>query len=97
MKTNIHPNLKLTKVTCTGCGNEFETLSIKETITVNVCNNCHPFFTGTKKILDSEGRVERFERRYKLAQEQKEKKEQQKKEELEKQKKKKELFDKAKK
>ena len=87
MKTNIHPNLKLTKVTCTGCGNEFETLSIKETITVNVCNNCHPFFTGTKKILDSEGRVERFERRYKLAQEQKEKKEQQKKEELEKQKK----------
>ena len=97
MKTIIHPNLKLTKVTCTGCGNEFETLSIKETITVNVCNNCHPFFTGTKKILDSEGRVERFERRYKLAQEQKEKKEQQKKEEQEKQKKKKELFDKAKK
>ena len=97
MKTNIHPNLKLTKVTCTGCGNEFETLSIKETITVNVCNNCHPFFTGTKKILDSEGRVEIFERIYKLAQEQKEKKEQQKKEEQEKQKKKKELFDKAKK
>ncbi len=97
MKTNIHPNLKLTKVTCTGCGNEFETLSIKESITVNVCNNCHPFFTGTKKILDSEGRVERFERRYKLAQEQKEKKEQQKKQEQEKQQKKKELFEKAKK
>lgn len=97
MKANIHPNLKLAKVICTGCGNEFETLSIKESITVNVCSNCHPFFTGTKKILDSEGRVERFKRRYKLAQEQKEKKEQQKKQEQEKQQKKKELFEKAKK
>ena len=64
MKTGIHPNLKLAKVICTGCGNEFETLSVKETITVSICSNCHPFFTGTKKLLDTEGRVQKFERRY---------------------------------
>lgn len=70
MKTDIHPNLKLAKVVCTGCGNEFETLSVKENITVSICNACHPFFTGTKKLLDTEGRIQKFERRYKQAQEQ---------------------------
>jgi large subunit ribosomal protein L31 len=91
MKSGIHPKLKVAKVICTGCGNEFETLSVKENITVSICNNCHPFFTGTKKILDAEGRVQKFERRYKQAQEQKEKQQEQK----DKQAKKKELLKKA--
>jgi len=67
MKKNIHPKLYMAKVTCTGCGNEFETLSTKEHITVGICNQCHPFFTGTAKLVDTEGRVQRFERRFKQA------------------------------
>lgn len=91
MKAGIHPELKLAKVTCTGCGNEFETLSTKESITVGICSNCHPFFTGTKKFLDTEGRLEKFQKRFKKSQEQKEKQEKQK----EKQQKKRELLKKA--
>lgn len=93
MKAGIHPELKNTKVICTGCGNEFETLSVKDTITVSICSNCHPFYTGTKKLLDTEGRLEKFMKRSLKAQEQKQKQEELK----EKQKKKKELFEKAKK
>jgi large subunit ribosomal protein L31 len=70
MKAGIHPNLKQTKVICTGCNTEFETLSVKDNITVSICSNCHPFFTGTKKLLDTEGRIQKFERRYKQAKEQ---------------------------
>ena len=81
MKTKTHPTLKLAKVVCTGCGNEFEVLSVRESITVNICNKCHPFFTGTKKLLDTEGRIEKFERRYKEAQEQNQEKQNQKKQE----------------
>ena len=93
MKSGVHPELKLAKVVCTGCGNEFETLSVKESITVSVCSKCHPFYTGTKKLLDTEGRVQKFERRYKEAEERKKREEEQK----EKQKKKRELLKKAKK
>ncbi len=65
MKQGIHPEYTETKVTCT-CGNEFETRStIKgDTMRVDVCSACHPFYTGKQKILDSGGRVARFEARY---------------------------------
>ena len=63
MKEGIHPEYKKTTIKCV-CGNEIETGSIKENITVEICNKCHPFYTGQQKILDSEGRVERFNKRY---------------------------------
>ncbi|RJQ66940.1 50S ribosomal protein L31 [Pseudonocardiaceae bacterium YIM PH 21723] len=65
MKSGIHPEYVTTSVTC-GCGNEFTTRSTnkKGAIHVEVCSNCHPFYTGKQKILDTGGRVARFEARY---------------------------------
>ncbi|ERH18780.1 MULTISPECIES: 50S ribosomal protein L31 [Actinomycetaceae] len=65
MKQGIHPDYHAVKVTCT-CGNEFETRSTHEgdELRVDVCNACHPFYTGKQKILDTGGRVARFEARY---------------------------------
>ena len=63
MKADIHPEYKLAKVHCS-CGNEFETRSTKDTLRVELCNVCHPFFTGKQRLVDTGGRVERFERRY---------------------------------
>lgn len=63
MKAEIHPTYGPTKVTCS-CGNEFETRSTKDTIRVELCNLCHPFYTGRQKLVDSGGRVERYKRRY---------------------------------
>ena len=63
MKIDIHPEYKKTVIKCV-CGNEIETGSTEENITVEICNACHPFYTGNQKILDSEGRVERFKKRY---------------------------------
>ena len=64
MKTETHPNYEVTKVVCS-CGNTFETRSTKAgTITVELCNECHPFYTGKQKLVDSGGRIDRFERRY---------------------------------
>ena len=63
MKAEIHPDYKKTVIKCV-CGNEIETGSIEDNITVEICNKCHPFYTGQQKILDSEGRVERFKKRY---------------------------------
>lgn len=63
MKKDIHPEYKKTVIKCV-CGNEIETGSVLEDITVEICNNCHPFYTGNQKIVDTEGRVERFKRRY---------------------------------
>ena len=79
MKTDIHPELNTAKVVCTGCGNEFETLSVEKTISVTICNNCHPFFTGTNKLVDTEGRIEKFKRRQKQSQDKKEQHQQKKK------------------
>jgi large subunit ribosomal protein L31 len=56
MKKEIHPDYKKTKIKCV-CGNEIETGSVVEDITIEICNNCHPFFTGNQKIVDTEGRV----------------------------------------
>jgi len=65
MKTGIHPDYVPTQVTCT-CGNTFITRSTEKggKINVEVCNSCHPFYTGKQKILDTGGRVARFEARY---------------------------------
>ena len=63
MKKGIHPNLKTATVKC-ACGNTFETLSVWEKISVEICAKCHPVFTGKEKRLDSTGQVEKFEKRY---------------------------------
>ena len=64
MKTDIHPTYDLVTVRCS-CGNEFTTRSTKPgNLTLELCNECHPFFTGKQKLVDTGGRVERFERRY---------------------------------
>ena len=63
MKTGIHPEYTTTLVRCM-CGNEFETRSTAgDTITVDLCSECHPFYTGKQKLVDTGGRVERFKRR----------------------------------
>ena len=63
MKTAIHPEYVESHVRCT-CGNEFTTRSTKPEIHVEICSNCHPFYTGKQKIVDTEGRVEKFLQRY---------------------------------
>ncbi len=65
MKKNIHPDYTDTAVTCT-CGNQFSTRSTSAsgTMHADVCSQCHPFYTGKQKILDTGGRVARFEKRY---------------------------------
>ncbi len=63
MKKEIHPEYKKTVIKCV-CGNEIETGSVVEDITVEICNNCHPFYTGNQKIVDTEGRIEKFKKRY---------------------------------
>jgi large subunit ribosomal protein L31 len=64
LKTEIHPTYETTTVTCS-CGNTFETKSTKPgDMHIELCNECHPFFTGKQKVVDSGGRVERFQRRY---------------------------------
>jgi large subunit ribosomal protein L31 len=62
MKTDIHPEYVDAHVTCT-CGNDFMTRSTKAEIHVEICAACHPFYTGRQKLVDTGGRVERFQRR----------------------------------
>ena len=64
MKKAIHPDYVDCKITCL-CGNEIETKSTMPEIKVEICSNCHPFYTGKQKLVDTAGRVERFQRRYK--------------------------------
>ena len=63
MKKDIHPELHTVTAVC-ACGNTFETQSTKDELRLEICNDCHPFFTGKQKLIDSAGRVERFQRRY---------------------------------
>ena len=66
MKEGIHPTYSDIKVTCT-CGNSFQTRStLGQNLEVEVCSNCHPFYTGKQKIVDSGGRVDRFRKKYGL-------------------------------
>ena len=62
MKEGIHPKTQLVTVKC-ACGATFETLSIKEDLRVDICSNCHPFYTGKQKLVDTGGRVDKFKKR----------------------------------
>ena len=64
MKSGIHPVYKVVTVTC-ACGESFVTRSTRDDLRLEICAKCHPFFTGKQKLIDSAGRVERFQRRYK--------------------------------
>jgi len=63
MKSGIHPKYELTTITC-ACGNVIETRSTVKNIQVEICSACHPFFTGKQKLVDTAGRIERFNRKY---------------------------------
>ena len=63
MKKGLHPELHLVTAIC-ACGNTFETHSTKKELRLEICSACHPFYTGKQKLVDTAGRVERFNRRY---------------------------------
>ncbi|MFA9614116.1 MAG: 50S ribosomal protein L31, partial [Deltaproteobacteria bacterium] len=63
MKKDIHPEYGMTTVRC-HCGHEFEAGSTKKNISIEICSQCHPFYTGKQKLVDSAGRIERFRRKY---------------------------------
>jgi large subunit ribosomal protein L31 len=63
VKPEIHPELHLVTAVC-ACGNTFQVHSTQDEIRLEICNDCHPFFTGKQKLIDSAGRVERFRQRY---------------------------------
>ena len=65
MKVEIQPQYEKTTVRC-ACGAEFETRSTKENIRLDICSNCHPFYTGKQKLVDTGGRVDRFKKRFNL-------------------------------
>ena len=65
MKKDIHPKYLPVTVSC-ACGNKFETRSTKKEIRLDICSNCHPFFTGKQKLIDTAGRIERFQKKYGL-------------------------------
>lgn len=65
MKKGIHPKYEETTITCV-CGNIIETRSTVKKIDTEICSNCHPFFTGKQKLVDTAGRVERFKKRYNI-------------------------------
>lgn len=65
MKTDLHPKYVEATVTC-ACGNSFKVGSTRPTLKVDVCSQCHPFYTGTQRLMDTTGRVERFRRRFNL-------------------------------
>lgn len=63
MKADIHPEYKETVIKCV-CGAEYETRSTVENLQVEICSNCHPFYTGKQKMLDTAGRVDKFNRKF---------------------------------
>lgn len=65
MKQDIHPKYVETTITC-ACGEVINTRSTKESIRVEICSKCHPFFTGRQKLVDTGGRVDRFKKRFNL-------------------------------
>jgi len=64
MKKSLHPEYTDAAITC-ACGNIIQTRSTKKAVHVEMCSSCHPFFTGEKKLIDTAGRIERFQKRYK--------------------------------
>ncbi len=65
MRKDIHPEYKEVTVTC-ACGNSFKTGSVKEDLRVEICSECHPFYTGKQKFAERGGRVEKFKKKYKI-------------------------------
>ncbi len=65
MKKGIHPDYVTTTVVC-ACGNEFQTKSIKSDIRIDICGACHPFYTGSEKVVDTTGRIDKFNKRYNI-------------------------------
>lgn len=63
MQADIHPTYEETKVTC-GCGNSFKTRSTRPEMKVDICNACHPFFTGKLKFIDTAGRIDKFKKKF---------------------------------
>jgi large subunit ribosomal protein L31 len=63
MKEKIHPKYEASTITCT-CGNVIETRSTRKDLKIEICSSCHPFYTGQQKIVDTEGRVEKFKKKY---------------------------------
>lgn len=63
MKKNTHPEYKMTKITCM-CGNVIETRSTVGDMNIEICSACHPFYTGKQKLVDTAGRIDRFNKRY---------------------------------
>jgi large subunit ribosomal protein L31 len=63
MKDGIHPEYEFVNVSC-ACGNAFQTRSTKKEFTVDVCSACHPFYTGKQRLIDTQGRVDRFRKKY---------------------------------
>ncbi len=66
MKENLHPKLYDISVTC-ACGHTFQTSSTLSALSVEICSKCHPLFTGKQKLMDTEGRIERFQKKYEKA------------------------------
>lgn len=66
MKKDLHPQLNECTVTCS-CGNTFSIMSSKEEIRLDICDKCHPFYTGSEKSMDTTGRIEKFNKKYGLA------------------------------
>jgi large subunit ribosomal protein L31 len=63
MKEAIHPNYQVATVTC-ACGSSFESGSVKQSLRVEICSQCHPFYTGKQKFIDAGGRVDKFKKKY---------------------------------
>lgn len=63
MKTDIHPAYNVVTVSC-ACGSQFQTRSTKDSFSVDICSQCHPFFTGRQKLVDAAGRVDKFNKKY---------------------------------
>ena len=63
MKKDLHPDVVDCKVSC-ACGNTFDTKSVKNEIRVEICNECHPFFTGSERMVDTAGRIDKFKNKY---------------------------------
>ncbi len=63
MKKGLHPNYQTAKFTC-ACGNVIETKSTAKDMEIEICSNCHPFYTGKQKLVDTAGRIDRFNRKY---------------------------------
>ena len=64
MKADIHPTYYTDAQVVCGCGNSFTTGSTKKELKIDICSECHPFYTGKQKLVDTEGRVEKFKKKY---------------------------------